>query len=40
MFEICEDEDGLEAVAFKMLDMPEENSDDEEGEGIEEDQKS
>jgi hypothetical protein len=37
LIEIIQDEDGLEAVLFKMLDLPEDNSsEDGEIEGIEE----
>ena len=36
LIEIIQDEDGLEAVLFKLLDLPEDNSEDDEEQGIEE----
>jgi hypothetical protein len=36
LIEIIQDDEGLDTVLFKMLDLPEENSEDEEAEGIEE----
>ena len=41
LIEICEDEDeGLEAVVFKMLDMPDVEDDEEEDEILGDDEKS
>lgn len=36
LIEIIEDEEGLEAVLFKMLDIPDEEEDEDEIEGLEE----
>ena len=36
LIEIIQDDEGLETVLFKMLDLPEENSEDDDEEGIEE----
>jgi len=36
LIEIIQDDEGLETVLFKLLDLPEDNSEDDEVEGIEE----
>jgi hypothetical protein len=36
LLEIIQDEEGLEMVLFKLLDLPEDNSEDDDDEGIEE----